>query len=89
MSAGSYCQLGMGLVKGVLTFPELTVHLSSKDMEKIGGSRHVGDLHIAVLMLAFELVWRWEDPRIFVTELQISFHSTRRVLGTLTIISVR
>lgn len=37
------------------TFSELSVHLSPQDVEQIGGCGHVGYLHIAVLMLAFEL----------------------------------
>lgn len=61
-----------------LTFSELSVHLSSKDMEVVRRSRHISNLHIAVLMLAVKLFRRREHSRLLVAELQISFHTTRR-----------
>lgn len=59
-----------------LTFPELPVHLPSKDVEKIGRCSHVGYLHVAVLVLAIELIRGWEDARIFVAKLQVALHSS-------------
>lgn len=74
---------------GALTFAELTVHLSSQDMEVVGWLGHVGDLHVAVLVLAFKLLCRGEDARLLVAELQIALHAARRMFGTLTVIAVR
>ena len=71
------------------TFPKLSVHLPSEDMEKVGRRSHVGDLHVAVLVLAIKLVRRREYSRIFVAELEISFHPARRMLWTLSIIAMR
>lgn len=70
-------------------FSELSVHLASQDVEQVGGSCHVSNLHVAVLVLTIKLVRRWEDARIFVTKLEISLHAARRMLGSLSIISVR
>lgn len=48
---GSYsCEMG-------LTFPELSVHLSAEKMEGVGWRCAVSDLHVAVLVLAVELLW--------------------------------
>lgn len=52
-----------------LTFSELSVHLSSKNVEQICWSGHVCNLHVTILMLAVELVCRWEDSRLFVAKL--------------------
>jgi len=52
-----------------LTFAELSVHLSSQDMEQVRWCRHVGDLHVTVLMLTVEFLWAWENTGILVTEL--------------------
>ena len=38
--------------KRMLTFSELAVHLPAEDVEKVGWGGHVGDLHVAVLVLA-------------------------------------
>jgi hypothetical protein len=51
--------------------------------------RGVDDLHVAVLMLTVELLGRWVDSGLIITQLQESFYSTRRVFGSLTIVSVR
>ena len=56
--------------------PELSVHLSAKDVEEVGGRRHVCYLHVAVLMLSVELFRRGEFARVFVAELQVSFHAS-------------
>ena len=74
---------------GGLTFSELTVHLPAKDVEEIRWCGHICYLHVAVLVLAVELLWRWEDPRVFIAKLQIPFHSAGRVLRPLTIIAMR
>ena len=50
----------------------MTVHLSSEDMEQVRRCGHVGKLHVAILVLALQLLGRWEDPRIFVAELKIA-----------------
>lgn len=71
------------------TFTELTVDLATQDMEQVGGSSHVGNLHVDVLVGAIELVLRWEDARLLVTELQPTLHPTGRVLRTLSIVTMR
>jgi hypothetical protein len=58
-------------------------------MEQVGRLRHVSNLHVAVLVLAVELVLAGEDARLLVTELEPTLHSTGGVLGTLTVITVR
>ena len=58
-------------------------------MEQVGRGGHASNLHIAILVLTFELVWRWVHPGFFVTELEVAFHSAGRVLGTLAIIPMR
>ena len=50
-----------------LTFSELSVHLSSQNVEQVGRRGHVRDLHIAVLVLPFELVCRREDSGFLIT----------------------
>ena len=40
---------------GELTFSELSVHLSAEDVKEVCWCGHVGYLHIAVLMLPFEI----------------------------------
>lgn len=69
-------------------FAELAVHLPTEDVEDVGWLSEVGDLHVAVLVLAVELVWGWEDARIFVAKLQIALHAAGRVLGTLAVVAV-
>jgi hypothetical protein len=51
--------------------------------------RGVDDLHVTVLVLTVKLLRRWVDSGLVVTQLQESLYSTRRVLGSLTIVSVR
>lgn len=72
-----------------LTLAELAVHLPAQDVEHVGRLGQVRDLHVAVLMLALELVRRREDARVLVAELQVPFHPAGGVLGTLTIVAVR
>lgn len=58
-------------------------------MEQVRGFSHTGDLHVAVLMLAVDLVLRWEYTRLLIAELQPAFHPTRGVLRTLAIVTMR
>lgn len=72
-----------------LTFPELPVHLAAEYVEEIGRGGHVGDLHVAILVLTIKGVLGREYTRIFVAQLEISLHPSGRMLWTLTIIAVR
>ena len=67
---------------------ELTVHLATENVEVVGGSGAVGDLHVAVLVLTVEGLGAGEDTRVLVTELQEALHTSRGVLRTLTIVTV-
>ena len=67
---------------------ELAVHLATQQMEVVRRFRAVGDLDIAVLVLTVKLLRRREDAGILVDELQITLHATRRVLRTLTVVTV-
>jgi hypothetical protein len=58
-------------------------------MEVVARLRHISDLHIAILVLAIKLVRRREDARVLVAKLEISLHSSRRVLWALAVVSVR
>lgn len=78
----------MGSEDGYLTLSELSVHLSSQNVEQVGRFRHARNLHIAILVLTVEFIGGWEDARILITQLKISFHAARRMLGSLSIISV-
>lgn len=55
-------------------------------MEEIRRRGHICYLHVAVLVLAVELIWGRKDPGIFIAQLEIAFHSARRVLGSLTVV---
>jgi hypothetical protein len=68
---------------------ELSVHLATKNVEVVGRSGAEDDLHVAVLVLAVELLGRWEDAWVLVTELEETLHTAGTVLWTLTIVSVR
>lgn len=86
---------GEGMTKQALAeegderFPELASHLAAEDVEGVGRSGAGDDLHVAVLMLALELVGGREDAWVLVTELQEAFHAAGTVLRTLTIVPVR
>lgn len=67
----------------------MTVHLPAKDVEQVGGARHVSDLHIAILVLAFEFIWAGEYSWVLIAELKVSLHSARGVFWTLSIIAMR
>lgn len=71
-----------------LTFPELSVHLPSENVEQVRGLGEVGNLHVCILMLSVELVRRREDAGILVAELQVSLYPARRVLRALTVVSM-
>jgi hypothetical protein len=58
-------------------------------MEEIGRGCHVSYLHVAILMLTLQLIRRWKDSRILITQLQISFHPTGRMLWALPVVPVR
>lgn len=45
------------------------MHLSAKDMEQVGRASHVRDLHVAVLVLAVQLLRGGEDARVLVAQL--------------------
>lgn len=49
---------------GQLTLSELSVHLSTENVEEVGRGCAVCDLHVAVLVLAVELVGCREDAGI-------------------------
>jgi len=68
---------------------ELSVHLTSEDVEDVGRAGEVGDLHVAVLVLAVEFFRRWEDSWVFVHQLQVTLHSSTAVFRTLTVVTVR
>ncbi|ANB14017.1 hypothetical protein AWJ20_4972 [Sugiyamaella lignohabitans] len=68
---------------------ESSVHLSSQQVEQVGRSRGVGNLHVTVLVLTFKLVRRWENSRVFIGKLEVTFNSCRRVLRSLTVVTVR
>lgn len=72
----------------VLTLAELAVDLATQDVEQIARGGHIGNLHVAVLVLAVELVGGGVDTRLLVAELQPTLHSARRVLRTLAIITM-
>lgn len=73
---------------GQLTLSVLSVHLSAKNVEQVGGRGHVGNLHVAVLVLAHELLASRELSGILVAELEVSLETTGRVLRALTVITV-
>jgi hypothetical protein len=57
-------------------------------VEQVCGSGHVGNLHVAVLVLTLKLVLRGEDTWVLVAKMEITLDSARGVLGTLPIVSV-
>jgi hypothetical protein len=67
---------------------ELSVHLATQKMEQVGWLCGVGNLDVAVLVLAVKLLRCREDARVFVAELQVTLHTSRGVLRTLAIVTV-
>lgn len=70
------------------TLAELAVDLATDHVEHVGRASHIDNLHVAVLVLAVQLVLGWVRPGFLVAKLQPPLHSSRRVLRTLTIITV-
>lgn len=68
---------------------EVTLVLSPENVEIVGRSSRVNDLHVAVLVLPLQLFRRGVNPGLIVAELEESLDTTRRVLGTLTVVTVR
>ena len=66
----------------------MTVYLSTEDVEQVGGGGHVGNLHVAVLVLSVNLVGGWVNARILIAKLEVTFQSAGRVLRALTVISM-
>lgn len=64
------------------------MHLSTEDVEQVSGGCHVGDLHIAVLMLSVNVISSWENTGILVAKLEISLHSAGGMLWALSIVTV-
>lgn len=62
--------------------------LATQNVEQVGRAGHADDLHVAVLVLAVELVTLGEDTGLLIAELQPTLHSTGRVLRTLAIVTV-
>ncbi len=92
-------------IRGLVTYrlSELSLVLSSQNVEVVGrctdirsgvqgedlSLRWVDDLHVGVLVLSIKLLWGRVDSGLVVAKLQESLQSTRRVLGSLTVVSVR
>lgn len=57
-------------------------------MEQVRRRGHVGDLHVAVLVEAIQLVLAWVDTGLLVRELEVTLHTTGRMLGSLSVVSV-
>lgn len=62
--------------------------LATQNVEQVGRAGHADDLHVAVLVLAVELVTLGEDTGLLIAKLQPTLHSTGGVLRTLTIVTV-
>ena len=69
--------------------PESSVDLTTEDVEVVCGRGRVDDLEVAVLVLSADLLLRGEHVRVVVTQLEESLDSTRRVLRSLSVVSVR
>ena len=57
-------------------------------MEEVSRRGHVGNLHVAVLVLTLKLLGRGVDARILVAKLEETLDTSGRVLGTLAVITV-
>ena len=57
-------------------------------MEEVSRRSHVGNLHVAVLVLALKLLGGGVDARILVAKLEETLDTSGRVLGTLAVITV-
>ena len=63
--------------------------LATQDVEQVSRGSHAGNLHVAVLVLALQLIALREYARLLVAELQPPLHTAGRVLGALPIVPVR
>jgi hypothetical protein len=68
---------------------ELAVHLATQQVEVVRWLSAVGDLDVAVLVLAFKLFSGRENARILADKLQVALHAGGRVFRSLSIITVR
>ena len=55
---------------------ELAVHLATKDVEDVRRLGQVGNLDVAVLVLAIKLLGRGEDAGVLVDELEVTLHTS-------------
>lgn len=67
---------------------KVTVYLSSENVEVISGCSWINDLHVTILVLAFNLLRRRESMRMVVAELQETLEPSTRMLWTLTIVAM-
>lgn len=67
---------------------ELAVDLATEDVEVLGRGGSVDDLHVAVLVLAGELLGRGVDVRVIIAQLEVTLNTRGRVLGALAVITV-
>lgn len=74
---------------GKLTLAELAVDLATENVEQVRRLSHAGNLHVAVLVLAIQLVSSGVHARLLVAKLQPTLHTTGGVLRTLAIVTVR
>ena len=70
-------------------FSVVAVDLSSESVENVGRNGRVDELQVAVLMLTNEFLRSRVDEGVVVTELEESLDTSRRVFGTLSVVSVR
>ena len=68
--------------------PEVSVDLTTEDVEVVCGRGGVDDLEVAVLVLSADLLLRGEHVRVVVTQLEESLDSSRRVLRSLSVVSM-
>jgi len=57
-------------------------------MKQIRRAGHVGNLHVAVLVLTVQFCGAREFPGVLVAQLQVSLHSPRGMFRALSVISV-
>ena len=59
------------------TLAELAMDLATQDVEQVRRLSHVSDLHVAILVLAVQLVSSGENARLLVAKLQPTLHTTK------------
>lgn len=67
---------------------EFTVDLTTKNVEDVGRRSAVNNLHVAILMLTVDFVFRWEHTRIFVAQLQETFNTSAGMFRSLTVVTM-